>query len=184
MTTSQHPSAPEHLPWFITAPGATDVLYVITTIVVVASVILLGVLFFWLHSLPERMGHKKLQFEIVAVLGLISLFTHHAHLLDHWAACLRSSTYPTSRRHCGGSPNSARRWQASNPMCSSREEPMNSLLYRLGRGPRPCWNSSFVRFLRSCRTTSFGALFRASASAMRSRSFRCGMNCGGASPCA
>ena len=76
MTTPQHPAAPEHLPWFVTAPGATDVLYIITTILVVVSVILLGVLFFWLHSLPERMGHKKLQFEIVAVLGLISLFTH------------------------------------------------------------------------------------------------------------
>jgi hypothetical protein len=44
--------------------------------VVVLSVVLLGVFFFWLHSLPERMGHKKLQFEVVAVLGLISLFTH------------------------------------------------------------------------------------------------------------
>jgi len=52
------------------------VLYVITTLVVVVATVLLGVLFFWLHSLPERMGHKKLQFEIVAVLGLISLFTH------------------------------------------------------------------------------------------------------------
>src|SRR3954464_13587615 len=31
-----------------------------------------------LHSLPERMAPKsqKLQFEIVAVLGIISLFTH------------------------------------------------------------------------------------------------------------
>jgi hypothetical protein len=76
MTTQQHPAAPEHLPWFITAPGSTDVLYVITTIVVVLSIVLLGVFFFWLHSLPERMGHKKLQFEVVAVLGLISLFTH------------------------------------------------------------------------------------------------------------
>ena len=76
MSASSHPAAPEHLPWFITGPGGTDVLYVITTIVVVAAVVLLGVLFFWLHSLPERMGHKKLQFEIVAVLGLISLFTH------------------------------------------------------------------------------------------------------------
>ena len=36
----------------------------------------LGVIFFRLHSLPERLGHKKLQFEIVAVLGLLSLFTH------------------------------------------------------------------------------------------------------------
>jgi hypothetical protein len=35
-------------------------------------------LFLRLHTLPERMAHKsqKLQFEIVAVLGLIALFTH------------------------------------------------------------------------------------------------------------
>jgi hypothetical protein len=76
MTTSPNPAAPEHLPWFVTAPGATDTLYTVTTIVLIVSVLLLGVLFFWLHSLPERMGHKKLQFEVVAVLGLISLFTH------------------------------------------------------------------------------------------------------------
>jgi len=76
MAISQHAAAPHFLPWFVTAPGETDVLYVITTVVVVVSVLLLGVFFFWLHSLPERLGHKKLQFEFVAVLGLISLFTH------------------------------------------------------------------------------------------------------------
>jgi hypothetical protein len=76
MATAQNPAAAEHLPWFVTAPGATDTLYVITTIVVIVAVLLLGVFFFWLHSLPERLGHKKLQFEFVAVLGLISLFTH------------------------------------------------------------------------------------------------------------
>ena len=43
---------------------------------VIATVFGLGSLFFRLHSLPERLGHKKLQFEIVAVLGLLSLFTH------------------------------------------------------------------------------------------------------------
>jgi hypothetical protein len=48
----------------------------VTTVVVIVSIVLLGVFFFWLHSLPERLGHKKLQFEIVAILGLISLFTH------------------------------------------------------------------------------------------------------------
>lgn len=68
--------APDHLPWFITAPGQTDTLFVITTVLVLGTVLLLGVVFFWLHSLPERLGHKKLQFEIVAVLGLLSLFTH------------------------------------------------------------------------------------------------------------
>lgn len=51
-------------------------LLVVAAIVLVIAVLLLGVMFFWLHSLPERLGHKKLQFEIVAVLGLISLFTH------------------------------------------------------------------------------------------------------------
>ena len=38
-----------------------------------------GNFYLQLHSLPERMAHKsqKLQFEIVAVLGLLSLFTHN-----------------------------------------------------------------------------------------------------------
>ena len=75
MPASPHPAA-HHLPWFITAPGQTDVLYVVTTIVLVLAVFLIGVIFFRLHSLPERLGHKKLQFEVVAVLGLLSLFTH------------------------------------------------------------------------------------------------------------
>jgi hypothetical protein len=69
-------AAPDHLPWFITAPGQTDTLFVISTVLVLVIVLMLGVIFFWLHSLPERLGHKKLQFEIVAVLGLLSLFTH------------------------------------------------------------------------------------------------------------
>jgi len=40
-----------------------------------------------LHSLPEQMAHKsqKIQFEIVAVLGLLALFTH-IHLF--WIAAL------------------------------------------------------------------------------------------------
>lgn len=76
MSATINPLAPHDLPWFITAPGGTDGLYVVTTIIVVVATVLLGVFFFWLHSLPERMGHRKLQFEIVAVLGLISLFTH------------------------------------------------------------------------------------------------------------
>ncbi len=82
MSVSPHPAATHHLPWFITAPGQTDILMVITCIVLVLAVFLIGLLFFTLHSLPERLGHKKLQFEIVAVLALLSLFTHN-HLF--WA---------------------------------------------------------------------------------------------------
>jgi hypothetical protein len=76
VTAVQHPAASHHLPWFITGPGESDTLFTITTILVIATVLGLGVVFFRLHSLPERLGHKKLQFEVVAVLGLLSLFTH------------------------------------------------------------------------------------------------------------
>jgi hypothetical protein len=80
-----HPLAPHHLPSFISGPHEGDPLYVMTTVMLLTAVIGIGVLFFTLHSLPERMGHKKLQFEVVAVLGLLSLFTHiHAF----WVAAL------------------------------------------------------------------------------------------------
>lgn len=71
-----HPAAPHQLPWFVSGPTDGDPLYVITTVAVIAAIVGLGVLFFTLHSLPERLGHKKLQFEVVAVLGLLALFTH------------------------------------------------------------------------------------------------------------
>ena len=78
MTASAHPVATHHLPWFITAPGDTDVLMVVMAWILLGSVLGVGILFFRLHTLPERIAHRghKLQFEIVAVLGLISLFTH------------------------------------------------------------------------------------------------------------
>jgi hypothetical protein len=85
VTPTLHPAAPHNLHWFITSPGQTDILYVLTTLLVIGTILGLGVLFFWLHSLPERWGHKKLQFEFVAVLGLLALFTH-IHLF--WVAGL------------------------------------------------------------------------------------------------
>ncbi len=78
MTEALHPAASHNLPQFIVAPGETDVLMVVMSIILVSSVVMFGILFFRLHTLPERIAHKshKLQFEIVAVLGLIALFTH------------------------------------------------------------------------------------------------------------
>jgi hypothetical protein len=79
--------ATAHLPFFITAPGDTDVLYNIMVVVVVGSIILTGVIFLTIHSLPERMAHKskKIQFDIVAVLGLLGLLSHE-HVF--WVAAL------------------------------------------------------------------------------------------------
>lgn len=50
----------------------------VMAVVLVLVVMAAGLLFLRLHTLPERMAHKshKLQFEIVAVLGLLALFTH------------------------------------------------------------------------------------------------------------
>lgn len=79
MSETLHPNAPHHLPGFITAPGETDTLMVVVGIVLIGSIMMVGNLYLRLHSMPERMAHKsqKLQFEIVAVLGLIALFTHN-----------------------------------------------------------------------------------------------------------
>jgi len=78
MAESIHPAASHHMPAFITAPGETDVLMVVMGIILALAVLGFGIVFLRLHTLPERMAHKsqKIQFEIVAVLGLIALFTH------------------------------------------------------------------------------------------------------------
>jgi hypothetical protein len=78
MSASLHPAAPHNLPSFITAPGETDVLMVVMAAVLLGAVLAVGIMFLRLHTLPERIAHKgkKLQFEIVAVLGLLALFTH------------------------------------------------------------------------------------------------------------
>ncbi|MGJ4942349.1 hypothetical protein ACQR1W_17370 [Bradyrhizobium sp. HKCCYLS1011] len=87
MTDQLHPMTPHHLPFYIARPGETDVLMIVMGVFLVAAVLCVGNLYLHLHSLPERMAHKsqKMQFEIVAVLGLLALFTH-IHLF--WIAAL------------------------------------------------------------------------------------------------
>lgn len=79
--------APHDLPFFISKSGETDVLMIAMGILLILAVLGVGNLYLRLHSLPERMAHKsqKLQFEVVAVLGLLALFTH-IHLF--WIAAL------------------------------------------------------------------------------------------------
>ncbi|UVC13738.1 hypothetical protein [Mesorhizobium onobrychidis] len=93
MSEAMHPAAPHHLPPFITAPGETDVLFTGSVIFLVLAVMGIGSLYFWLHSLPERMSHggSQIQFQLVAVLSLLALFTHvHAF----WIAALFLALVP------------------------------------------------------------------------------------------
>lgn len=87
MAESLHPEATHNVPIFITAPGHTDVLMVVTALFLLAAVVGFGVFYFRLHSLPEHVAHRgdKVQMEIVSVLGLIALFTHE-HIF--WIAAL------------------------------------------------------------------------------------------------
>jgi hypothetical protein len=73
-----HPKAAHNLPSFVTAPGQTDVLMVVTGFILLGAVVAFGILFLRLHALPEHIAHgtHKVQMELVSVLCLIALFTH------------------------------------------------------------------------------------------------------------
>jgi len=82
-----NPAATDHMPVFIAPPGSADTLLNLMGVILFGAVLAVGVMFFWLHSLPERLVHKstKLHLDLVAVLCLLSLFTHiHAF----WVAAL------------------------------------------------------------------------------------------------
>ena len=94
MTQGMNPAAPHHLPPFITAPGETDVSLVGCAIFLIVAIISLGSLYFRLHALPEHLAHgkaSKLQFEVVAVLALLALFTHNS---GFWVAALILAIVP------------------------------------------------------------------------------------------
>ena len=72
----RNPAAPDHVPFYIPGADGSDPLLAITALILIAATLVIGVIYFRLHALPEQLGHHKLQFEVCAVLALISLFTH------------------------------------------------------------------------------------------------------------
>lgn len=78
-TLPMHPMAPSHLPYFVTPPGETDTMLMHVGIFVLVAILLLGVLYLYLHSLPDRIAHgsNSTQFQLVGVLTLLALFTHN-----------------------------------------------------------------------------------------------------------
>src|SRR4051812_30605094 len=82
-----NPSATDHLPFFVTAPGQTDVLFNVMIVFLIIVVFAVGLLYLRLHALPEHMAHgiSKGQLQIVGVLTLLALFPHN-HIF--WVAAL------------------------------------------------------------------------------------------------
>lgn len=78
MAVSVSPAYPAHVPWFVAGPGQTDILLVAMGLFLVLFVFMIGVLMLRLHHMPEHVAQKeqKAQYQIVAVLGLLAMFTH------------------------------------------------------------------------------------------------------------
>lgn len=99
MSNAIHPAAPHNLPVFITAPGQTDAFLVGAAIFLILAFIAVGTLYFRLHSLPEKLAHgraSQIQFELVAVLALLALFTHQTVF---WIAALILAFVPVPDFH-------------------------------------------------------------------------------------
>ncbi len=99
MSVAMNPAAPHYLPVFITAPGESDLFLNGAAVFLVGMVLLLGSFYFRLHALPEHMAHRnasKLQFEVVAVLALLALFTHNN---SFWVAALLLALVPIPDFH-------------------------------------------------------------------------------------
>lgn len=79
MAESLHPLAPHHIPFFLPGADGSDSLMTVMLVALVAGGVALGSFYMRLHSLPERVAHgnDRMQFEIVAILGLLALFTHN-----------------------------------------------------------------------------------------------------------
>jgi hypothetical protein len=80
MSPTMNPAVPhDDLPSFVTVPGEIDLLFYGMAIFLFVILLIFGVLYLRLHHLPEHIAHKeqKVQFQIVAVLALIAMFTHN-----------------------------------------------------------------------------------------------------------
>ncbi len=76
----------EHIPAYL-AGANSDPLMTAMIVVVVISVLLIGVFYFKLHAIPERIAHGKNhgQMQLIAVLTVLALFTHNNMF---WVAAL------------------------------------------------------------------------------------------------
>ncbi len=77
--SSAHPMATGHIPSYVTAADGSDYLFTFMIYFTIALILLIGVAYFTLHALPERMAHgnNHPQFQLVGILALLALFTHN-----------------------------------------------------------------------------------------------------------
>ena len=153
---------------------------------------MLGVLYLRLHALPEHIAHRtgKVQLQIVAVLGLLALFTHN-HV--YWIAGLLLALIPLpdfSTPLAGMAASLAKMADRRRTPARPRGDSVAAACSRnpgaaacpRGQGLEPCLSCFCARCSRSFPTTSFGVTGKESASDARSRSIRSGSSSAGGLP--
>jgi len=87
MVNIPNPIATPHLPIFVAGPGETDTFMIAVALILLSVVLLVGVFYFTLHSLPEKLAHgaNRGKLQLVGILSLIALFTHNNYF---WIAAL------------------------------------------------------------------------------------------------
>lgn len=78
-TADLHPMATGHIPSYVTQADGSDFLLTFMFVFTVVVIILIGVGYFTLHSIPEKIAHESNhpQFQLVGILALLALFTHN-----------------------------------------------------------------------------------------------------------
>jgi hypothetical protein len=116
MVDSHSSTSHVHLPWFVAEPGQTDVLLIAMGLFLVLFAFMLGVLYLRLHHLPEHIAHKgqKLQYQVVATLGLLAMFTHE-HLFWIAGLLLAMLDVPDFTGLLGSIARSVKRISLKNP---------------------------------------------------------------------
>ncbi len=78
-TAELHPMATGHIPSYVTQADGSDFLFTFMVVFTVVVILLIGVAYFTLHSIPEKIAHESNhpQFQLVGILALLALFTHN-----------------------------------------------------------------------------------------------------------
>ena len=77
MAATVHELAPNDLPIYVPGPDGVDWLYIIAVLLVVLVPLGIGILFFTLHELPEKLAIRagSTQVLLISVLAVLALFT-------------------------------------------------------------------------------------------------------------
>lgn len=78
-TAELHPMATGHIPSYVVQADGSDFLFTFMLVFTVVVIVLIGVAYFTLHAIPEKIAHQSNhpQFQLVGILALLALFTHN-----------------------------------------------------------------------------------------------------------